>query len=103
MSSLAKTCPHCNSEVGRMSADDRNRLVRRRWRDQTARAANTTYIALALLMGGAIWWWSAAPQGWFFPPPVASLVMLPVGLALYLVARSWLFWLRLPRNRPPPG
>lgn len=103
MSSLAKTCPHCDSPVGSMSAEDRDRLARRRWRDQTGRAANATYIGLALLMVGAIWWWGAPPQGWFFPPPVAALILLPLGLTLYLVARSWLFWLRLPRNRPPPG
>lgn len=102
MSSLAKACPHCDTPVGDLSIEDRNRLVRKRWRRQADRAANATYIALALLVVGAIWWWGAPPQGWFFPPPVGALITLPFGLALYLVGRGWLLWLRLPRNRPPP-
>ncbi len=103
MSSLAKACPHCDTPVGEMSDAERDQLKRKRWRRQADRAANATYIALALLVVGAIWWWGAPPQGWFFPPPVGALITLPIGLALYFVGRSWLFWLRLPRNRPPPG
>jgi apolipoprotein N-acyltransferase len=103
ISSLAKVCPHCGAGLGAMKPADLDQLARRRWRQQADRAANATYIALAMLVAGAIWWWGAPPQGWFMPPPVATIVLLPVGLALYLVGRSWLFWLRLPRNRPPPG
>lgn len=102
MSSLAKTCPHCQTPVGKMKPEERHRLARGRWRRQTERAANATYIALAMLVAGAIWWWAAPPQGWFFPPPAGAIILLPFGLALYLVGRSWLFWLRMPRNRPPP-
>lgn len=102
MSSLAKSCPHCDTPVGKRAPDDRRKLARNRWRRQADRAANATYLALAMLLVGAIWWWGAPPQGWFFPPPVAALILLPLGLALYLVARGWLFWLRMPRNRPPP-
>ncbi|NDY95535.1 zinc ribbon domain-containing protein [Wenzhouxiangella limi] len=102
MSSLAKTCPHCDTPVGKLSARDRNRLARNRWQRHADRAANTTYLALGLLVFGAIWWWGAPPQGWFFPPPIAALIALPVGVVLYSVGRGWLIWLRLPRNRPPP-
>ncbi|MFP4209042.1 MAG: hypothetical protein ACLFSC_10315 [Wenzhouxiangella sp.] len=88
--------------MGKLSGEERNRLVRKRWRRKAERAANLTYIALALLVVGAIWWWGAPPQGWFFPPPVGALITLPLGLTLYGVGRGWLFWLKLPRNRPPP-
>ncbi|TVS13486.1 MAG: hypothetical protein EA419_01770 [Wenzhouxiangella sp.] len=102
MSSLAKSCPHCDTPVGKLGGDERRKLARNRWRRQADRAANATYIALAMLLIGAIWWWGAPPQGWFFPPPVAAIILLPLGLVLYLVARVRLFWLRMPRNRPPP-
>lgn len=102
ISSIAKSCPHCAAAIQAMKPEDLARLSRTRWRRQTERAVNATYIALAMLVGGAIWWWGAPPQGWFFPPPVATLVLVPIGLVIYLLGRSWLFWLRLPRNRPPP-
>lgn len=102
ISSLAKTCPHCNTALAKLSDADRNRLARNRWRRSVDRAANTTYLALALMVVGAIWWWGAPPQGWFFPPPIVALIALPIGLVLYSVARGWLLWLRLPRNHPPP-
>lgn len=103
VSSLAKTCQHCNTPLGTLNSADRDRLSRQNWRRRIDRAANATYLALAMLLAGVLWWWGAPPQGWFFPPPNASLVLLPLGLALYLVGRGLLFWLRLPRNRPPPG
>jgi drug/metabolite transporter (DMT)-like permease len=86
-----------------MSGEERESLVRNRWRRQLDRAATMSYVALALLVFGAIWWWGAPPQGWSFPPPLVSLLALPVGVVLYSVGRGWLLWLRLPRNRPPPG
>lgn len=102
ISSLAKVCQHCSTALGTLDAGDLNRLARQRWRRDTNRAANVTYLGLAMLMIGAIWWFGAPPQGWFFPPPIATSVLVPLGLILYLAARSWLLWLRLPRNRPPP-
>ncbi len=103
MSSLAKSCPNCKSPVADLTEEDQHRLLRKRWRKHLDRAANLTYLALALLFGGAIWWWGAPPQGWFFPPPVGALILLPLGLTMYGAGRGWLFWLRLRRNRPPSG
>ncbi len=102
ISSLAKSCSHCGAGIESLDSTDRNLLARRRWRRQVDRAVNATYVALAMLLGGVIWWWGDPPQGWYLPPPVGAIVLLPFGLALYLVGRSWLAWLRLPRNRPPP-
>lgn len=102
ISSLAQSCQHCGAGIGRLDSADRDRMARRRWRSQLDRAANATYIALAMLVGGVIWWWGDPPQGWYLPPPMAAIILLPLGLALYLVGRGWLFWLRLSRNRPPP-
>lgn len=102
ISSLAKVCHHCGARLGSLSSSDMDRLARQRWRRHADRAANATYVALAMLVIGAIWWFGAPPQGWFLPPPLATLVLVPLGLVLYLLGRSWLFWLRLPRNRPPP-
>lgn len=102
ISSLAKSCQHCGVALGDLDTGERNQLARQRWRRQADQAANATYIALAMLVGGAIWWWGAPPQGWFFPPPVATLILMPFGLALYVVGRAWLAWLRMARNRPPP-
>src|SRR6056297_2438304 len=101
ISSLAKTCSNCDVAIGKLSVDERQRLIRKRWQKSVHQAANVTYLALALLVGGAILWWGAPPQGWFFPPPTGALVMLPLGLVLYSAGRGWLFWLRLRRNRPP--
>lgn len=101
MSSLAKSCPKCKKAVGELTEEDQHRLLRKRWRHQLDRAANLTYVALALLVGGVIWWWGAPPQGWFFPPPVGAVILLPLGLVTYGAGRGWIFWLRLRRNRPP--
>jgi len=102
ISSLAKVCPHCDAPLGKLDQSDLDRIARQRWRRQMDRAANATYIALAMLIFGALWWFGAPPQGWFFPPPALTLALIPLGLVVYLIGRSWLFWLRLPRNRPPP-
>ena len=102
ISSLAKVCQHCGAQLGTMDTSQQHQLARQRWRRQADQAANATYIALAMLVAGAIWWWGAPPQGWFFPPPVATLILMPFGLALYVVGRVRLGLLRLPRNRPPP-
>jgi len=72
----------------------------RRWRRKVWRAKNMAYTAMALLIVGAVWWWLVEPAGWTIPPPP-----LPVGLIMlsgigYVIARGWLLWLNMKRNRP---
>ena len=101
ISSLVKICSHCGARLGSAESGEWQQPARQRWRRQADQAANASFLALAMLVAGAIWWWGAPPQGWFFPPPVATLVLVPFGLALYVIGRVRLAWLRLRRNRPP--
>jgi hypothetical protein len=100
ISSLAPVCPHCHTPLGELTPDEQHRLKVRRWKATVYRAANLSYLALTLLVVGSIWWWFHGPDGWALPPPAGGIVMITVGAALYVVARFWLLWLRLKRNRP---
>jgi hypothetical protein len=100
ISSQAPVCPHCDVALGELSPEEQERLTVRRWKRQLYRAANLSYLALTFLVIGAIWWWFYGPEGWVLPPPMGGIALVVVGAALYLVARCWIFWLRLGRNRP---
>jgi len=100
ISSMVKVCPHCDVALGDLTPEEQDRRQRRRWKRLVYRATNLSYLALTLLVIGAMWWWFAEPQGWTLPPPLAAVSMVIIGAAMYLVARCWMFWLRLGRNRP---
>lgn len=100
MSSLAKVCPYCDTPVGQLSEEDRQRLVTRRWRSRLYRARNVTYLAMTLVVLGMLWWWIAPPSGLVLPVPIPAALLLGLGLVLYLAGWCWLIWLRLSRNRP---
>jgi hypothetical protein len=34
------------------------------------------------------------------PPPIPAVGLVLIGVITYVIGRGWLFWLRLPRNRP---
>jgi len=100
ISSMVNVCPHCDIALGELTAGEQERLQRRRWKRQVYRATNLSYLGLTALVIGAMWWWFAEPQGWALPPPLPAVSMVIVGAAVYLVARCWMLWLRLGRNRP---
>ncbi|QKK01508.1 MAG: zinc ribbon domain-containing protein [Pseudomonadota bacterium] len=100
ISNQVKACPHCGLAMGELSQEDVDRIARRYWRRQVYRASNITYFGMTLLVVGAIWWWLAEPAGWALPPPPVAVGLVSLGVAVYLAARVWLFWLRLRRNRP---
>src|SRR5690625_7265850 len=100
MSDRSPACPHCDLALAELGPEDISRMELRRWRRKVWRAKNMTYTAMALLIVGAVWWWLVEPAGWTIPPPP-----LPVGLIMlsgigYVIARGWLLWLNLKRNRP---
>lgn len=101
ISSLARICPHCETPFAKLTREENNKLVQRRWKVRMYRARTVTYIAMGLVLAGAFWWWFAAPQGLFPPPPDVAVGLMSVGITLYLAGWSWIFWLRLSRNRPP--
>lgn len=100
MSDRSPACPHCDLALAELGPEDVSRMELRRWRRKVWRAKNMTYTAMALLIVGAVWWWLVEPAGWTIPPPP-----LPVGLIMlsgvgYVIARGWLLWLNMKRNRP---
>lgn len=100
VSSLARHCSHCDTPFSRLSREERDRLVIRRWKDQVYRARIVTYTAMGLVIAGALWWWFEAPRGLFPPPPETATVLIAVGVTLYLAGWAWIFWLRITRKRP---
>lgn len=86
--------------MGEMSAEDVDRMKRRRWRRHVYIASNFTYLGMTLLVVGAAWWWLVEPDGWVLPPPIMAVSLAIIGAATYVAARAWVFWLRLKRNRP---
>lgn len=99
ISSQATVCPHCDFALAELSPEEHERMKARRRKRQLYRAANLSYLALTFLVIGAIWWWFFGPEGWVMPPPMGGISLIVVGSALYVVARCWIFWLRLSRNR----
>lgn len=100
MSDRSPACPHCDLALAELGPEDVSRMELRRWRRKVWRAKNMAYTAMALLIVGAVWWWLVEPAGWTIPPPP-----LPVGLIMlsgigYVIARGWLLWLNMKRNRP---
>lgn len=100
ISSIVTVCPHCDAALGELTPEEQERIKRRRWKRLIYRAKNLSYLALTLLVVGALWWWFAGTQGWVLPPPLPAIAMVMTGAVLYLVARCWMLWLRLGRNRP---
>lgn len=100
ISDQMKVCPHCDLQLGELSDEDVKQLERRRWRKRLYQAANVTYVAMSLLIIGAIWWWLSGEGGWDFPPPAGAVLLVALGVLGYFLGRGWLFWLRMPRNRP---
>lgn len=100
MSTQNNVCPSCDFALGELSLEEQERMKWRRRKRQLYRAANLSYLALTFLVIGAIWWWFHGPEGWVLPPPMGGISLVVVGAALYVVARCWIFWLRLKRNRP---
>lgn len=97
---MAPICPHCDTPLAELDEADRERLARRRWKRNLYRAMNLSYLALTLLVVGAGWWWFAGEDGWVLPPPIPAIALVLGGGAAYLVARCWMLWLKLRRNRP---
>jgi hypothetical protein len=97
---MVKVCPHCELPLGEMTEDDVRQLEIRRWRKNVYRATNVTYMAMAAMIVGILWWWMTSPTAWQLPPPAAAVVLIVFGLVGYAGGRSWLFWLRMRRNRP---
>ena len=100
VSSLANICPHCGLQLGELSQDERDKFVRRRWRTRLYRARNLTFIAMGLVMLGAILWWFSPPEGLVLPPPGTAIGLMGIGVIAYFAGWFWIFWLRLPSNRP---
>lgn len=99
MSSLKQICPHCGSGMDKQSVADQERIKARRLQHQLRQAARLTYLAMVVLISGAVWWWFSGAQGWVFPPPVGGASLILLGVVLYLLARAWVVFLRLKRNR----
>lgn len=99
MSSIAKVCPSCHTPLGKISEEERERLVLRRWRTRLYQARNVTYLAMTLVVAGMLWWWLAPPSGLALPVPVPAALLLGLGMVLYLAGWCWIVWLRLTRNR----
>lgn len=98
ISSFSTVCPHCDFAHGDISAEEREEIAIRRTKRQLYRAANLSYLALVFLVVGALWWWGAGPEGLVFPPPQGAIGLVGLGAVLYLVARSWIFWIRMNRK-----
>lgn len=103
VSSRAAACPYCDTAFGEISPEDQERMTRRRWRARLYRARNLTYVAMGLVMLGVLWWWFVPPQGLALPLPVPAGIFMGAGLVVYVAGWSWIMWLRLPSNRPPPA
>lgn len=97
ISSFNKVCPHCDFAHGDISREEQERIRARRRRLRLDRAANLSYLALAVLVAGAVWWWFSPPEGWVLPPPPAALILVGLGASLYLAARGWALWIRSSR------
>ena len=98
MSSRMATCPHCDEALIDLSPDEQARLATRRYKKQRFRALNLSYLGLTALVLGAMWWWLVEPSGWVLPPPMPAVGLVIIGAVTYVVARSWMLWLKLRRQ-----
>lgn len=94
ISSLAKSCPHCDEVLGTLTDEQRNRIAMRRWRARIYRARNATYLGMSLVVAGTIAWWLGEPQGLVLPVPAPAGWLLGLGVVAYLASWSALLWLR---------
>lgn len=100
ISNMVRICPHCELPLGELTEQEIHKLEMRRWRKRVYQATNVTYLAMAAIIIGVLWWWMTSPTAWQLPPPAMAVVLIVFGLVAYVVGRSWLFWLRMGKNRP---
>jgi len=98
ISSLAKVCSHCSQPIAELSEEETEKLALKRWKDHSYRALNISYVGLTLAVAAAIWWWVSGEPGWGWPAPVAAIGLAALGAVVYVLGRSWVWWLRF--NKP---
>jgi hypothetical protein len=98
VSSLARVCSHCQQPIGEVTEEEALRLALGRWKDQTYRALNISYLGLTLAVAGAIWWWVDGDPGWGWPVPQQILLVAALGVVIYVAGRARVWWLRF--NKP---
>ncbi len=103
VSSLAKVCPHCNQPIAEVSEEEVEKLALQRWKEQTYRALNISYLGMTLAVAGAIWWWVSGDPGWSWPVSRPAISLASLGAVVYVAGRIRVWWLRFNKPKPEVG
>jgi hypothetical protein len=103
VSSLAKVCPHCKQPIAEISEEEVEKLALQRWKEQTYRALNISYLGMALAVAGAIWWWVSGDPGWSWPVSRPAISLASLGAVVYVAGRIRVWWLRFNKPKPEVG
>lgn len=98
ISSVAKACPHCQSELGEMTPEKQREMTRQKHKRHLMTAKRLSLWSLVLTFVGASLWWFESGGIWQWPPSSSAVTLLGVGLAGYLTGRGWILWLHLTRS-----
>lgn len=96
ISDKMRLCPHCNTALAELSAEEIETLKRRHHKSRLFRTRMIAQLAMGVTVIGLLWWWlGGVPMVLDWPPRSPWPMLLSVlGLLTYVGGQGWLYYLR---------